>query len=192
MYRIATANEYVFENRCLTYVEAVKTKNNLEKENPTLGKLYIYKEQFIVYCNKAMCDKILLYNDEIEDCNEVYHCDGQKMAESFFTDPMNNASNFSNYDCPFKTCDTKEDAVAFVNSQLQINKDNYTIHNIEYVKKDCLGETIGQEITFSAPMLAIEQMLYSVDDVGNIDDEDICQPDIQNEFYSLSFNIKLR
>lgn len=61
MYRIATDTEYVFDNRCLTYDEAVKVKNNLEKENPTC-RLFIYKEQFIVYCNEAMCDKILLYN----------------------------------------------------------------------------------------------------------------------------------
>lgn len=52
MYRIATSTEYVFDNKCLTYDEAVEVKNNLEKENPTC-KLFIYKEQFIVYCNEA-------------------------------------------------------------------------------------------------------------------------------------------
>ena len=89
MYRIATSTEYVFDNKCLTYDEAVEVKNNLEKENPTC-KLFIYKEQFIVYCNEAMCDKILLYNDEIEECNELYHFDGKKMAEHFFTDSEEN------------------------------------------------------------------------------------------------------
>lgn len=77
MYRIATTTEYVFNNKCLTYDEAVEVKNNLEKENPTC-RLFIYKEQFIVYCNEAMCDKILLYNDEIEECNELYHFDGKR------------------------------------------------------------------------------------------------------------------
>lgn len=189
MYRIATTTEYVFNNKCLTYDEAVEVKNNLEKENPTC-RLFIYKEQFIVYCNEAMCDKILLYNDEIEECNELYHFDGKKMAEHFFTDSENNNCNPSNYDCPHKIFDTKEDAVAFVESQLKEGK--YRIHNIEYVKQDCLGDTIGEEITFSAPMFAIEQELHSVDDAGNIDDEDIFKMDIPNEFYSLSFDIRLK
>ena len=180
MYRIATSTEYVFDNKCLTYDEAVEVKNNLEKENPTC-KLFIYKEQFIVYCNEAMCDKILLYNDEIEECNELYHFDGKKMAEHFFTDSENNNCNPSNYDCPYKI---------FVESQLKEGK--YRIHNIEYVKQDCLGDTIGEEITFSAPMFAIEQELHSVDDAGNIDDEDIFKMDIPNEFYSLSFDIRLK
>lgn len=185
MYRIATSTEYVFENKCLTYDEAVKAKNILEKENPTC-KLFIYKEQFIVYCNEAMCEKILLYNDEIEECNELYHFDGRKMAEYFFH--IN--CNPSNYDCPYKVFDTKEDAVAFIENQLK--EGNYKIHNIEYAKQDCLGDTIGEEITFSAPMLALEQDLYSVDDAGNIDDEDIFEMDIPNEFYSLSFDIRLK
>lgn len=189
MYRIATDTEYVFDNKCLTYDEAVETKNNLEKENPTC-RLFIYKEQFIVYCNEAMCDKILLYNDEIEDCNGLYHFDGRKMAEYFFTDSEENNCNPSNYDCPYKIFDTREDAVAFIESQLKEGK--YRIHNIEYVKQDCLGDTIGQEITFSAPMLALEQYLYSVDEVGNIDDEYFFTMDIPNEFYSLSFDIRLR
>lgn len=94
------------------------------------------------------------------------------------------------YDCPYKIFDTREDAVAFIESQLKEGK--YRIHNIEYVKQDCLGDTIGQEITFSAPMLALEQYLYSVDEVGNIDDEYFFTMDIPNEFYSLSFDIRLR
>ena len=118
MYRIATDTEYVFDNKCLTYDEAVETKKNLEKENPTC-RLFIYKEQFIVYCNKAMCDKILLYNDEIEECNGLYHFDGRKMAEYFFTDSEENNCNPSNYDCPYKIFDTREDAVAFIESQLK-------------------------------------------------------------------------
>lgn len=44
----------------------------------------------------------------------------------------------------------------------------------------------------SAPMLALEQYLYSVDEVGNIDDEYFFAMDIPNEFYSLSFDIRLR
>ena len=60
------------------------------------------------------------------------------------------------------------------------------------MKQDCLGDTIGKEITFSAPMLALEQDLYSVDDAGNIDDEYFFTMDIPNEFYSLSFGIRLK